>query len=165
MKTFRDMMIGAVMTFVAMFAASAVATINLPAVNGPSLGDYNANIYTLTQAITNANQMSFTPTLSASQTTTQAGCSQMTTTMLNVSTSAGTGSVCLPTAFAGREIYINNPTGSTIDLFGSATTAVAGTQDTINGTTGTTAYTGLTTGKTTTCFSPANGTWACASGS
>lgn len=144
----------------------AHATIPLPSVNGPFLGDPNANIYSLTNAVTLNNQMGFHPTLSVSQTATQAGCTQLDNNPLQeVKTSASTGSVCLPTAIAGRQMQIGNASGQTIDIFGSATTFTSGTQDTINGTAGTSAYTGLTTGKNADCFSPANGAWYCTSGS
>ena len=149
-----------------MLGVLAHATIQHPGATGPSLGDTNANIYSLTNAITLNNQMGFTSGLSVSQTATQAGCTQLSNNPLQeVKTSAGTGSVCLPTAIAGREYFIGNASGQTIDIFGSATTFVSGTQDTINGTAGTSAYTGLTTGKNAQCFSPTNGAWYCSSGS
>ena len=144
----------------------AHATIPLPGQTGPSMGDTNANIYSLTNAITLNNQLGFHSGLSVSQTTTQAACTQLDNNpQQEVKTSASTGSVCLPTAFAGRQIQIGNATTQTIDLFGSAATFVSGTQDTINGTAGTSAYTGLTSGKNADCFSPANGAWYCSSGS
>jgi hypothetical protein len=58
---------------------------------------------------------------------------------------------------------IGNGAGLTIDLYSSATSYVSGTADTINGTAGTTAYTGLTTGKNALCFAANNGAWYCGS--
>lgn len=149
-----------------MLGVVAHATIPLPNVPGPSIGDANANIYSLTNAITLNNQLGFHSGLSVSQTATQAGCTQLDANPLQeVKTSASTGSICLPTAVAGKQIQIGNASGQTIDIFGSATTFTSGTQDTINGTAGTSAYTGLTTGKNADCFSPTNGVWYCTSGS
>lgn len=143
---------------------AAHATLPLPAVQGPYLGDQNTNLTTIVNAINQDNQIAFTPSISASQTTTQAGCTVLVNPMNNVATSASTGSVCLPTATAGREMFIGNGTTQTIDIFSNATPFTSGTQDTINGTAGTTAYAGLTSGKNTQCFSPQNGIWYCNSG-
>ena len=52
-----------------------------------------------------------------------------------------TGSLCLPPAFAGRIVMIGNGTSNGLNLFGSNTPVLSGTQDTINGTTGSTANT------------------------
>lgn len=142
----------------------AHATIPLPGINGPSLGDFNANIYSIVNAITQNSQMGFSPALSVSQVLGQANCTQLNNNALHeIKTSASTGGVCLPTATAGKEILIGNASGQTINLYSSATSFTTGTQDTINGTAGTTAYTGLTSGKNADCFVPANGAWYCAS--
>lgn len=143
----------------------AHATIPLPTSNGPSLGDLNANIYSIVQAITQNSQGGATSGLSVSQTLTQAGCTQLdSNAMQQVKTSASTGSICLPTAVAGKNVLIGNASGQTINIYSSANSFVSGTQDTINGTAGTTAYTGLTSGKNSDCFAPANGAWYCTSG-
>lgn len=139
----------------------AHAALQLPGVQGPFLGDYNTNLYSVASAINNNNQLAFTPAISASQTVAQANCTQLTTPLNDVTVSAATGYLCLPTATAGRVVWVANPTGQTVDLYGSATTFTPGTQDTINGTTGTTAYTAMTTTKNTMCFAPANGAWFC----
>ena len=167
MKTFRDMMIGAALCFAASFSWNAFAVFTLPAQTGPSLGTNEVNVYTLANAINLNNGIAFTTISTIDQTAGQANCTQLpvTSASFNLATSAGTGYVCLPAAFPGREIFLGNATGQTIDLYGSAATAVSGTQDTINGTTGTTAYTGLTNGKNAQCFSPVIGAWFCSSGS
>ena len=46
-----------------------------------------------------------------------------------------------PPAFAGRIVMIGNGTSNGLNLFGSNTPVLSGTQDTINGTTGSTANT------------------------
>lgn len=132
-----------------------------PGVTGPWLGDSNININTLYQAATQQAGVNYNPALSVSQTTTQAGCTQLKNGFSEVKTSAATGSVCLPTAIAGLDVMIGNASGQTIDIFGSAATFTPGTQDTINGTAGTSAYTNLTSGKNTECFTPNNGAWYC----
>lgn len=141
---------------------------------GPWLGDNNINIGNLWRAHVGQQFMSFNSGLSVSQTNTQAACTQLNNeAMQEVTTSAGTGSVCLPTAFGGKNVLIGNASGQTISLYGAPATScttqfacsfVPGTQDTINGTTGSTAYTGLSTGKNVDCFSPANGKWYCSAG-
>jgi len=143
----------------------AHATLSLPGVNGPFLGDQNTNLYSVANAINNNNQLAFTPAISASQTVGQANCTQLTTPLNDVTISASTGYVCLPTATAGRVVWIYNPTGQTVDIYSSATSFVSGTADTINGQPGTTAYAKMTTGLSVTCFAAANGAWACISGS
>jgi hypothetical protein len=141
--------------------ALAHAALQLPGVQGPFLGDQNTNLYTVASAINNNNQLAFTPAISASQTVGQANCTQITTPLNDVTVSAATGYLCLPTATAGRVVWIYNPTGQTVDLYTSAASFTPGTQDTINGTTGTTAYTALVTTSKVMCFAPANGAWAC----
>lgn len=156
---------GAAFALVVLGFFFAHATIPLPGTNGPSLGDATANIYSLVNAVTLNNQMGFSPGLSVSQTSGQANCTQLSGNPLQeVKTSAATGYICLPTAVAGREMMIANPTNQTIDIYSSATSFTAGTADTINGSAGTSAYTGLTTGLNAYCFVPANGAWYCASG-
>ena len=158
----------AVVGLVIGLAVSANATIVNSGPPGPWLGDSLLNLSTLWQALTYDNQVGYVNITSVSQTSGQANCTQLsgTTPMTNLASgaSAGTGYICLPTATAGREYYIGNATGQTIDIYSSATTAVSGTQDTINGTTGTTPYTNLTSGKNANCFSPATGTWYCTAG-
>jgi len=145
------------------FAAHAVLV--TPPVQGPYLGDNNTNLYTLQQAVSFNNQMQFAtviPTL-----TTQAGCIQLSAATNQVNGSLSNGSVCLPAAVPGREIFIaNNLTGGvSVNIFSSNNPAVVGTADTINGTAGSSAYTGLSTGKNSQCFSPSTGAWFCSSGS
>lgn len=147
-------------------AQHVLAVLPTPQVQGPFLGDQFTNIYSLQQAINFNNQQAFTATLSVSQTSGQANCTQLSNNpVVNVSTSASTGYICLPFASGGRVVYIGNAAGQTINIYSSATSFVSGTADTINGTAGTTAYAGLTSGKNAICFTPANGTWNCLSGS
>jgi|HubBroStandDraft_1064217.scaffolds.fasta_scaffold24801_3 hypothetical protein len=147
-------------------ASCAWATqLPLPAVNGPYLGDQLNNLYQVTLAYITESGMESHPSLSASQTAGQANCTQLDQSALQeVLTSASTGYVCLPPAQSGKEVLIANASGQTIDLYGSATPAVSGTQDYINGTIGTTAYTNLTNGKSADCFVPHTGFWYCSSG-
>jgi hypothetical protein len=155
------------MTTAAILASVAIAwaaQLPLPAVNGPYLGDQLNNLYAITQAYITGSGYGARGGLSVSQTSGQANCTQLDSNALQeVKASASTGYVCLPAAISGKEILIGNAAGQTIDLYGAPTTAsaVLGTQDTINGTTGSTPYTGMTTGKNVLCFAPANGAWYC----
>jgi hypothetical protein len=147
-----------------LLGALAHAALVLPGVQGPYLGDFQTNLYTIVQAIQLDNGRNSHVGLSVSQTSAQANCTQLDLSGLQeVKTSAGTGYVCLPTAVAGKVVRIGNASGQTIDLYSSAQSFVAGTADTINGTAGTTAYTGLTSGKTALCAAIANGAWYCGS--
>jgi hypothetical protein len=133
-----------------------------PTTVGPWLGDNNINIGQLWNAYTTSQGLSYHAAISASQTSGQANCTQLDNSALQqVSVSAAAGYICLPTAFAGRDVMISNATGQTINLYTSAVSFTPGTQDTINGTVGTTAYTSLTTNKNVECFSAANGAWGC----
>lgn len=158
-----------VLSTLAAIVASAIiagaAQLPLPASNGPSLGDQNSNLYTMIQAYVTGSGFGSHTKISVSQTSGQANCTQFdANAQQEVTTSASTGYACLPTAIAGKEINIGNATNQTIDLYTSAASAVSGTADTINGTAGTTPYTGLTGNKNTTCFAPSNGAWYCSSG-
>jgi len=152
---------------IALFGLAHAAQIPLPGVNGPYLGDQNNNLYTLTLSYIQNSGQGAHAGISASQTSGQVNCTQLDSNALQqVTTSASTGYVCLPTAYSGKSILIGNGvSGQTIDIYSSATSYTSGTADTINGTAGTSAYTGLSTGKNTLCFAPANGAWYCSSGS
>jgi len=137
----------------------------LPAIQGPYLGDFGNNLFTLSQAYLAGRGHGTVNLGSVSQTDTQAACTAITpvndSKLFLVSTSAGTGSVCLPSAAAGTEVLISNATGSTVHLYGSNTFFTPGTQDTINGTAGNSSYNGMTTGKIGLCFAVVNGAWRC----
>lgn len=158
------------LTLVAILASAAIAyaaALQPPAVNGPWLGDQNSNLWSIITAHIQQSGYGARGAISADQTAGQANCTQLDANAFQeVTTSASTGYLCLPAALAGKEVSIGNGTTQTIDLYGAPTTAsaVVGTQDNINGTTGSTAYTGLTTGKNATCFAPSNGNWYCGSG-
>jgi hypothetical protein len=136
-----------------------------PSTFGPWLGDQNVNLGRLWQAFTSGQGMGYSAGISASQVAGQANCTQLVSDsrMYQISTSAAAGYVCLPTAVPGREALIANATTQTINIYSSAASFVGGTADTINGTAGTTAYAGLTTGKNADCFTAAGGAWYCAS--
>jgi hypothetical protein len=153
---------------IASFASnSAYWQNNTPGVTGAWLGDSNFNIYTLWVAHARDAGHGYTSGISASQTSAQANCTQLNNdAMQQVSTSASTGYVCLPTAVSGKVVFIAMVPSQTLDIYSSATSYVSGTADTINGTAGTTAYTGNTGGnKQTICFTPNNGAWSCLTGS
>lgn len=140
-----------------------VAALPLPGVQGPSLGDQNINLYTLTQSYVSGTNVNFSPTVTAGAAATQSTCALITNLMSDVTVSAANGSICLPPALAGRVVLIGNASGQTVNIYGSNTPFLAGTQDTINGTAGSTAYTSMTSAKNADCFAPANGAWFCGS--
>ena len=131
---------------------------------GPWLGDNYYNIYTIFVAHTRLAGVGFLSLTTISQTSAQANCTQLGNDgLIEAKTSASTGYLCLPAAIAGKMVFIGNATGQTIDLYSSATSYLAAGADTINGTIGTTAYTGLTNGKNAVCFAANNGAWYCGS--
>jgi hypothetical protein len=164
MKSLINLACTAVAIVVLALVTAAYAVLPTASVQGPWLGDNFVNLYTLQQAVTYNNQLGFTTAISADQTAGQANCTQLNKNPIQqVTVSAATGYVCLPTALGGQEVTIANATTQTIDVYSSAVSFVSGTPDTINGTTGTTAYAGLTTGKNAQCYS-VPGAWYCSSG-
>jgi hypothetical protein len=149
----------------AVFALAVPTALPLPSTPGPFLGDFGNNLYTITQNYLAGSGHGAVNLGSVSQTATQAACTPITpqndSKLYVITTSAGTGSVCLPTANAGKEVIISNASGSTVDLFGSNTFAVSGTQDTINGSAGNNAYNKLITLMTAICVAPVTGKWNC----
>lgn len=134
---------------------------------GPWLGDTIFNIGSLfTTGIQQDAGRGFKPGISVSQSSGQANCTQLNSDAFQqLSTSASTGYVCLPTAVAGKRITIANATGQSIDIYSSATSFVAGTADDINGSAGTSAYTGLSSSNAIAlCVAANNGFWYCMSG-
>lgn len=119
--------------------------------------------FSLQQAITNRNQTGFA-SLTPGAANTQSTCASVVTPMVSITTSVANGSICLPTATGGREVFIANGSGQTVNTFTSNSPFTVGTADTINGSPGSTAYTSLTTGKNLHCFTPANGSWFCTAG-
>lgn len=147
-------------------ALAAPTTMPLPQINGPFLGDYVNNLYTLTQAYQAGSAYGAVDLGSISQISGQANCTSIASInnsiLHRVTTSASTGYVCLPTAYPGKIIYIANSTGQTVDLYSNATSYISGTADKINGTAGTTPFTGLTASNSfATCVAPVGGFWYC----
>jgi len=149
-------------------AAQAVpTTLPLPTIPGPFLGDSFNNLYTVSSNYLAGRGHGAINLGSISQTSGQANCTTIAgindSKLFQATTSASTGYICLPTAYAGVEVIIANATGQTVDIYSNATSYTVGTADKINGTAGTSAYTGLTSGKTAICVSPVNGLWYCGS--
>src|SRR6185312_2653081 len=162
MKAFRNLVAGLAIAS-GIIAFSHAAPLSPPAVNGPWLGDQVNNLATLINAHILGSGYGIGAPLSVSQTSGQANCTPTgNANMLhNIATSAATGYICLPKAVSGRFVMYFNATGQTIDVYGSASSFVPGTQDTINTVAGDTAYTGLTTHKALVCFASKDGAWAC----
>lgn len=149
--------------FVAHAANSPFWGNNTPGTTGPWLGDGTFNISSLYVAHARQAGIGFFSYTTISQTSAQANCTQLANDgLIEAKTSASTGYFCLPSAIAGKTVHIGNATGQTIDLYSSVTPGVpGGATDTINGTAGTTPYTGMTTGKNVICFAANNGAWYC----
>ncbi len=167
-KSFLGSLFGTLLGGLLLAAGLALsAALPLPGVTGPTLGDPVSNLYTLAKAYTQGSGLASSSALSVSQSSGQANCTQLAQgpgfALTNIGTSAGTGYVCLPTAYSGAWQVIYNSTGSTVDIYSSAVSFTPGTADTIDGTAGSTAYTGLTTKKVAICYAVANGSWACGS--
>jgi hypothetical protein len=143
-------------------------TLPLPGIPGPSLGDFNTNLYTLTKGVEAGSTVAVGVALSVSQTSGQANCTQFGQVHMvhNIATSAGTGYVCLPPAIPGFFKVIQNNTTSAISIYGGGpgNQYVPGTQDTINGTTGSTAFTGLGSRQQAICIVGNGGAWNCSVG-
>src|SRR5580704_3625168 len=146
-------------------SAAMSQTLPLPGTPGPSLGDFNTNLYTLTKAIIAGSGVGVGNALSVSQTSGQSNCTQLGTVNMvhNLTTSASTGYVCLPAAIPGFYKNILNQTGQTINIYGGASPNqyVPGTQDTINGTVGSTAF-ALGSHQQAQCIVGTGGAWNCA---
>jgi hypothetical protein len=170
MKAFFQSLAGALFGAVVGFCALTLAaptTLPLPGIPGPTLGDPISNLYSLAAAYQALNGLGAGDVTTISQTSGQANCTNIGPNSISglhrLKTSAGTGYICLPTATAGQLKLFGNATGQTIDIYSSATSYTSGTADTINGTAGSTAYTGLISGKSAFCFAPVNGVWFCGS--
>src|ERR1051325_3307822 len=107
-------------------APSLFAAFVLPSVNGPSLGDQNVNVYTLSQAINTQTQAGFQGSPTAAGTT-QATCLKLLAAYKSVATTASSTGVCLPPATGGTKVVINNAGANTLSLYGSATPFKSGT--------------------------------------
>src|SRR5271157_4331777 len=78
LRSFRDMMAGAFLTLAVLLGVpAAVALIPLPDVQGPFLGDQNANLYTVVNAISGWHQQRTTTGLTALAGGGQTGATQL----------------------------------------------------------------------------------------
>jgi hypothetical protein len=112
--------------------ARAAFTLSVP--QGPSLGDYNVNPYTLAQAINQFNQQQVTTGLTALAGGGQTGATALGYGLNQVGTVAsGSDSVQLPACSVGAVVYVTNDGANSMQVFGAV-----GRTDTINGTAGAT---------------------------
>lgn len=135
LKHFRDMMVGAVLTFVAMFASNSFAVLTLPDFNGPYLGDQNTNLYTVAQAINQWRQQQTTSGLTALAGGGQTGATRLGYGFNQITVVAtAADSVQLPPCNVGAAVYVTNDDSTdAMTVFGAQ-----GRSDTINGTAGAT---------------------------
>jgi hypothetical protein len=167
LKLFRAFGASFALVLLGALSYAAVTSLPLPAVNGPYLGDFGNNLYAITSNYLAGSGIGSVDLGSVSQTSAQANCTTIASVnsseLHQVTTSAGTGYVCLPTANPGKVVAVYNATGQTIDIYSNATSFTNGTTDKINETAGTTPYTGLTTHKTLICVAAVGGHWGCGS--
>mgnify|MGYP001605046248 CR=1 FL=1 len=152
--------------------ANAGSVFQRPSVSGPSLGDPNTNLDSITQGLQNntfSNFFSFTTlTIAAGNTT-----STLIQPGFNFLTAAvgATGTMIMPTAKPGANVIIVNNTGANVLLFGnSANPFTPGGIDYVEGaissgtsTLATATYV-LTNGLSADCYAPQGGNWWCQSG-
>ena len=166
---FRRSLLATVALLASVVLASA-QTLPLPGIPGPSLGDFNTNLYTLTKGVEAGSTVGVGSALSVDQSSGQSNCTQLGTVNMvhDIKTSASTGYVCLPAAVPGFYKVIMNETGQSISIYGGGTSAnqyLPGTQDTINGTVGSTPFTGLIAHAQAICVVGTGGAWTCSVGS
>jgi hypothetical protein len=116
-----------------LIGAAAMAAFTLPGVQGPFLGDYNVNPYTLALAINQSNQQQQTIGITAGTTQTQAGATQLNYGISTVATANSGDAVALPGCVVGAVVYVINAAGNAFTVF-----AQNPSTDTINGTAGAT---------------------------
>lgn len=137
LRTFRDLMIGAVcaaVAFAAVFSGPGRAVLPLPAFNGPYLGDQATNIYTLADAVNKLNQQQATTAVTAFVGGGQTGATALGYGLNQVATVASVAdSVMLPPCNVGAVVYVTNDATNSTTVFGSRNRT-----DTINGTAGAT---------------------------
>ena len=162
MKKLRYLAVGAACWMLGAIIAQGIG-LALAALTVPEPGFRLVDGNALASAINQMNQMAVSANQTAGAANTQSTCTAIVNPVVQAATSAANGSFCLPTATAGRLVMISNSSGQTINLFGSNQSFTAGTQDTINGTAGSTAYTGTADGDLAICVTVANGAWKCVS--
>lgn len=156
LKTIRDMFAGAL---VAAAVGTAMAVVGTPPLQGigPALVD-GVWLY----GLAGGQNYSFQSGLTALGTN-QATALQLNPgiTMYSIDTVASNTGIALPQCIAGTQIEgIRNAGANTLSIYGSATVnPLSATNDTINGTAGSTAYT-ITTNTNASFFCAKNGAWS-----
>ena len=154
-KSIRDMSIGALVAAAVGAAMATVGTPPLPGI-GPALID---GVWL--NGIAGGTNYSYQSGLTATGTN-QATALQLPAqiAMLEVDTAASSTGVALPQCIAGSKLQLRNAGSSTLSIYGSATAnPLTTTNDTINGTAGSSAYTILTQTNAV-FFCAKNGAWS-----
>lgn len=163
LKTIGNMLVGAILTFAAMFAVSAIAVVGTPPEFGFQLVDGQ-----WLRGMAGGQNFSFQSGITARAGGTQATCTNITigVYLVSVDTVASTGDpVCLPFALAGTNLNVRNAGAQQMNLFAQpGTNAATATTDNINGTSNSTNYT-LPANNIVECFAAKNGSWSCVKGS
>lgn len=138
-RTIRDMIVGAI---VAAAFSSAFALVGTP----PGTGFQLVDGVWLTGLAGGANQI-YAAGLSAPNAASQSTATPIpaTTSLIEVDSSVSTGSLVLPAAVAGSQITVINNTANGLDVYANTRlNQLTGALDTINTSTNTTAFTGIT---------------------
>lgn len=164
LRTMRDMMLGAIICFTAIFAATSYAVIGVPPpTSGSSLIDG-----TWLNGLASGQNFTVQSGITAHAGGTQAACLQLSTGiyLYQVDTVAsGNDSVCLPFAVAGTNLSLRNNGAQTLAIFPQiGVNALTAVVDQINNTTNTTLY-AITAQQSVECFVAKNGSWSCSRGS
>jgi hypothetical protein len=132
LKTIRDMAVGAIITFAAIFSAASLAVVGTP----PDLGFALIDGEWL-RGLANGQNSSYRSGITAAGTTQATG-----TTLpgafafISVDTAANLAGVNLPPCVPGTEIALYNSTANTLVIYPAiANNTLTGIQDTINATT------------------------------
>lgn len=139
MKTIRDMAIGAIMTFCAVFAAASYATIGNAPVPGQSFALQDS---TWLLALANGSNYGYQNGISAAGTT-QAAATALPTQAYLVEVDTASGSAtgvylpfCSPGVNGGQQLVLYNNTATGLTIYPNPTNnPVTSAQDTINNTT------------------------------
>jgi hypothetical protein len=163
MKTFRDMAIGAVLTFAAMFAASAVAVVGTPPDQGFRMIDGQ-----WAQGVAQGANFSYAAGITAHAGGGQTSCQNIPAGiyLVQIDTVASTNdSVCMPFAVAGTNLSIRNNGAQQLGIWAQPNNnVITAALDQINNTSNTSAAYTLTAQNIVECFVAKNGSWSCARG-
>lgn len=153
MKTLRDMLCGAILTFAAVFAAASFGAVGTPPGTGPGVVDG-----AWLTGLANGRNFSYQNGITAAGTT-QATGTQLSSgiVLVQIGTAAASTGVNLPQAYQGTALMISNAGANTVTVYPTVpNNPITAAQDTINAGTSTT----IASNASKLFFSPKDGVWA-----